>query len=277
VGQDTTLFAGQNYTDILPSVHLNYTLDEKQNLRLSGYTAINRPDLTEVVPYESKSVNGNTYGNPNLLHTVGTCFDARYEIYPSSEEVFTGGIFYKYLKNPIEELTNGNGDTHYGTTDKCTNYGFEFVGIKYFGNVGFDVNYTFTKSNIQSFYNWNIIAKDSATQRLETRPLAGQSTHLINAAIIYRDKKIGLKCQLTYTMQGKNLDNVGSSYNSDSYQLNFNDLGFSLDKRLSKKAHLYAKCNNLLNENLKFQTTSGVNTRQLTSSRSFLIGFKINI
>lgn len=276
-GQDTTQFAGQGYTDILPGLYLNYTFDQKQNLRLSVYTAINRPDLTEVVPYESRSVNGNTYGNANLSHTTGTCFDARYEIYPSSEEVITGGIFYKYLKNPIEETMNGNGDTHFDNAPNCTNFGFEFVGIKYFGNVGIDVNYTFTKSKISSPYLWNDTAAGKTYTRIETRPLAGQSTHLINTALIYRDKKIGLKCQLTYTFQGKNLENVGSSYGADSYQLNYNDLGFSLDQRLSKKMHLYVKCSNLLNESLKFQTASGINTQQLTSSRSFLIGFKFNL
>jgi hypothetical protein len=83
--------------------------------------------------------------------------------------------------------------------------------------------------------------------------------------------------QLTYTMQGRNLVNISSNYGLDGYQLAYNDLGASLEKRLFKNSYLYIKGTNLLNESVRFQTKNGINTRTLESQRSFLIGFKFNL
>lgn len=280
-GQKVLLGASQHYSDFLPSVHLNYPLNDKQNIRFSVYEAINRPNISETVPYTSKSANGNSSGNPDLKHTTGTCFDARYEFYPEREEVLSAGIFYKYLKNPIEEQVNGNNDRSITNADKCTNYGLELVTIKYFGNFGISANYTYTKSSIRQPKNWNDPTANNGLgatlTRIEDRPLAGQSPSLLNLALIFRSQKAGLLAQVTYTMQGKNLVNINSNYGLDGYQLAYNDLGASLEKRLFKNGFLYFKGANLLNESVRFQTKNGINTRTLSSQRSFLIGFKINL
>ena len=280
-GQKVLLSTSQKYYDFLPSIHLNYQLNDKQNIRFSVYQAINRPNISETVPYTNRSANGNSSGNPNLKHTTGTCFDARYEFYPEREEVLSAGIFYKYLKNPIEEQVNGNNDRSITNADKCTNYGFELVSIKYFGNFGISANYTYTKSSIRQPKNWNDPTANNGLgatiTRIEDRPLAGQSPNLINLALIFRSQKTGLITQVTYTMQGKNLVNINSNYGLDGYQLAYNDLGASLEKRLFKNGFLYFKAANLLNESVRFQTKNGINTRTLTSQRSFLIGLKFNL
>jgi TonB-dependent receptor len=280
-GQKVQLSASQNYSDFMPSLHLNYQLTEKQNLRFSVYRAINRPNISETVPYTSRSANGNSTGNPNLKHTTGTSFDARFELYPEHEEVLSAGVFYKYLKNPIEEQINGNNDRTVTNAAKCTNYGIELVAIKYFGDFGISANYTYTKSSILQPKNWNDPTANNGLgatiTRIEERPLAGQSPHLINLALIFRNQRIGLTSQLTYTMQGKNLVNINSNYGLDGYQLAYNDLGLSVDKRLFKRMTMYFKVANLLNEDLRFQTKNGINTRTLTSMRNFLIGLKFSL
>ena len=280
-GQKVLLSASQNYFDFLPSLHLKYQISDRQNMRFSVYTALNRPNISETVPYTSRSANGNSSGNPNLKHTTGTCFDARYEFYPEREEVLSAGVFYKYLRNPIEEQVNGNNDRTITNADKCTNYGIELVSIKYFGNFGISANYTYTKSSILQPKNWNLPDANNGLgatiQKIEDRPLAGQSPHLINIALIYSSSRIGLISQLTYTMQGKNLVNISSNWGLDGYQLAYNDLGVSLEKRLFKRMYLYFKGANLLNESVRFQTKNGINTRTLTSQRSFLTGLKFNL
>jgi len=280
-GQKVLLSATQKYSDFLPSIHLNYQLNDKQNMRFSVYQAINRPNISETVPYTNRSANGNSSGNPNLKHTTGTCFDARYEFYPEREEVLSAGVFYKYLKNPIEEQVNGNNDRSITNADKCTNYGLELVTIRYFGNFGISLNYTYTKSSIRQPKNWNDPTTNNGLgatlTRIEDRPLAGQSPNLVNLALIFRSQKIGLTTQVTYTMQGKNLVNINSNYGLDGYQLAYNDLGASLEKRIFKNGYLYLKGANLLNESVKFQTKNGINTRILSSQRSFLIGLKFNL
>ena len=176
---------------------------------------------------------------------------------------------------------NGNNDRSITNADKCTNYGIELVTIKYFGNFGISANYTFTKSSILQPKNWNDPNANNGLgatiQRIEDRPLAGQSPHLVNVALIFRSTKIGLVSQVTYTMQGKNLVNINTNYGLDGYQLAYNDLGASLEKRLFKNGYLYLKGANLLNESVRFQTKNGINTRTLSSQRSFLIGLKFNL
>jgi len=78
-------------------------------------------------------------------------------------------------------------------------------------------------------------------------------------------------------MQGKNLVNISSNYGLDGYQLAYNDLGVSLEKRLFKRMYLYFKGANLLNESIRFQAKNGINTRTLSSQRNFLIGLKFNL
>ena len=271
-----------NYYDILPSLHLNYQINEKQNLRFSVYKALSRPNYTEIVPYIQKSANGNTSGNDTLKHTTGFCFDARYEYYPESEEVFTGGIFYKHLTNAIEEYTTGNNDKSFGNIPYCNNYGFELVAIKYFGNFGVNANYTFTRSSIlvtkqKNLPDSGLNGRGRTIYLKEDRPLAGQSPNLINLALIYRSTRLGFKAQLTYTMQGKNLVNASQYFGLDGYQLNYSDLGFSIEEYLYKNLVIYAKGSNLLNSIIKYQTKNGVDLRQLSSMRGFLIGLKFKI
>jgi hypothetical protein len=265
------------YYDLLPSLHLNYKATEDQNIRLSVYQGISRPNYTELVDYLAQGVNGGYQGNKYLRHSTGTCFDTRYEIYPEKEEVFTAGIFYKYIQRPIEDVLGANNNITPSNGPNCANYGFELVGIKYLGNFGVSANYTYTKSVInvsKIFY----LPTDSVnpSRRNETRPLVGQSPHIINLALIYRDVKNGLKFQVVYTMQGENIKKTSEYYGEDVYQKTFHDVGATFEKNITKKFYVYAKGSNLLNSKLQFQTKSGINLENISTSASYLIGLKYN-
>lgn len=265
-----------SYYDLLPSLHLNYQAQNNQNIRLSVYQGISRPNYTELVDYYAQGVNGGSQGNKNLRHSIGTCFDARYEIYPDKEEVFTAGVFYKYIQRPIEDILGSNNVTTPTNINNCVNYGFELVGIKYFGNFGVNVNYTYTKSVItvpKIYY----LPDSTLSHKNETRPLVGQSPNIINVALIYRDVKNGLKLQVVYTMQGENVKNTSPYYGLDVYQKDFNDLGATFEKSISKKLYIYAKASNLLNSKLEYYTKSGIKVEDISTSSSFLIGLKYNL
>jgi outer membrane cobalamin receptor len=269
------------YYDLLPSLHLNYKFTENQNLRLSIYQAINRPYPTEVIPYSDPRPGGQT-GNPNLKHSVGTCYDMRYEIYPNREEVFTAGIFYKKIDNAIEELINpGNDSKNFQNVALCTNYGFELVAMKYFGNFGINANYTYTHSALDVPKIFNI--KDPVTgnpvsiTRKETRPLVGQSPHIINVGLSYRDVEKGLKVNLAYTMQGSHVVNVSSNYGQDTYQRNYHNLGATIEKSISKKFMLTAKASNILNSPIYYDTKNGFFLEKMNTYQSYYLGLKYTI
>jgi len=113
---------------------------------------------------------------------------------------------------------------------------------------------------------------------METRPLVGQSPHIVNAAFIYRDIKNGIKFQVVYTMQGENVKNTSPNYGLDVYQKTFHDLGATLETRtFSKRLFLYAKASNLLNSKLEYYTKSGIKVQDISTSASYLIGLKFNL
>jgi len=277
------------YYDMLPSIHLNYQLTDKQNMRLSAYQGISRPNYTELVDFQATAVNGGTNGNPKLQHSVGTCLDARYEWYPEKEEVFTVGVFYKYLPNPILDLTNPgtNINSPQNLNIPCTNYGVELVGTKYIGNFGANVNYTYTKSQMtypgKTFYldykdaNNNPVKKGGAAGISEIIPLANQSPHIINVALNYRDLKNGIKIQLVYTMQGKNLKSISKYYGQDEYQADYNDMGATVEKTIFNKLLIFGKASNLLNSKLETYTESGTKVQDISTSMSFIVGLKYSL
>ncbi len=265
------------YFDYLPSLHLKYKLTEKQNLRFSVYQAINRPNYTEVIPYSDIRPGGMT-GNPNLKHSFGTSYDLRYEFYPEREEVFTAGAFYKNLTNAIEELIKpGSESRSVQNVANCTNWGFELVGIKYFGDLGVDLNYTFTHSEVVVPKHLNVIdANNNVTTivKKETRPLVGQSPHIFNAGLTYRSDKYGLKLSLVYTMQGKHVINVSDSYGKDEYQQNYHNVGATVEKIFNKKIALIIKASNLLNYPVKCYTKDGDFIEKLNVYQSYFAGLK---
>jgi hypothetical protein len=151
------------------------------------------------------------------------------------------------------------------------------VALKYFGNIGFSGNYTYTNSEM--LYPGKIWYPDpnTVTKLTETIPLVGQSPNIINAAFIYRDVAKGFKCQFVYTMQGKNLRQISSFYGQDVYQLAFNDLGATLEQKVSKKLLFFAKANNLLNSKVEFYSKGGFKDHDISTSMNFLLGMKFNL
>jgi outer membrane receptor protein involved in Fe transport len=238
------------YTDILPSVHLKYMITNKQNLRASYFSSINRPGFYEYVPFKINDDNFSLSGNPKLLHTTANNFDLRYEYFPTTFDQLLVGAFYKTITNPIETAVEFTGTSsadlkpfNFGV---ATNYGFEMAVTKYFGQMGFSGNYTYTDSKITTsklFYNSSYIAE----QTTQTRPLQGQSPHIANASILYKNQNIGLDAQVACVYTGKKITFVSPYKDLDYWQQRTIQLDFSIEKRIFKYFTVYCKVNNLLN------------------------------
>ena len=270
-----------NYFDVLPSLHLTYKITDRQNLRFSVYQAINRQGYTEIIPYSDPRA-GSQSGNPNLQHATGNSVDLRYEIYPKQEEVLTAGVFYKKINNAIEEIVkSGSESKSFQNIANCTNYGLELVAMKYFGNLGFTSNYTYTHSAVDVPKHYFVIV-DNAYQntitKIETRPLVGQSPHLFNLGVSYRNQNWGLKSSLTYTMQGYNLLTPSDAYGKDIYQANYHNLGFSIEQKIGKKLFVNAKASNILNSPIeRYIKDDHTLVEKSYNYQSFYIGLKYSI
>jgi len=238
------------YTDFLPSLHLKYKLSKKQNLRLSYFSAINRPGFFEYVPFTINDDNFSLSGNPKLKHATSHNFDFRYEYFQNLLDQILVGAFYKNITNPIETAVLFTGTSsanlqpnNFGT---ARNVGIELSIAKYIGNFGITANYTYTNSKITTaklFYDTTFVAV-STTQ---TRSLQGQSPHIGNISGLYKNEKIGLDCQLALVYTGKKITFVSPYKDLDYWQRATVQLDFSVEKQFRKKFTVYAKVNNILN------------------------------
>ncbi len=98
-----------HYTDVLPSAHLKYALNDLQNIRLSYYKSISRPSFAELAPYTYPGEFFTEIGNPYLKHTRADNLDLRYEWFPGLADQVLLGAFYKTLQNPVEYFVVRNG------------------------------------------------------------------------------------------------------------------------------------------------------------------------
>ena len=275
----------QSYMDILPSVHLKYELAANQNLRLSYFSSIARPGFFEVIPY---IISGETFdekGNPYLKRSKAQNLDFRYELFPGATEQILAGVFYKNIENPIEyALVRENGPSALQlkptNSPAATNYGFEFVVIKYFGNFGISANYTYTKSNVKvdkKMYERNKQGQLTADSTVTViRPMQGQADHIANLSLLYKNHKTGLDCQLSMVYTGQYISQISPWYGLDYWSMPGTTLDFSFEQKLSKKINLsiFGKARNLLNapavERILYPST-GINLPQQDSPNSIIV------
>lgn len=241
----------KDYTDVLPSVMVNYKLNQETNIRASYYKAIARPNYYDLVPAQRLSASSatSTQGNPYLNHTVADNFDIRYEWYPGGDEQVFGGVFYKKLVNPIEAAYISGTTYEPQNFGNATDYGAELAFTKYFGNIGLTGNYTYLYSKIYSNKSYyNLSTGYSNPDTLQKRSLQGQTDHTLNVSLLYRSERSGVFLQLAYQYTGKSIALVYPIYGYDYYQRPQSNLSFSGEKRLRNR-HLtaFTKWNNLLN------------------------------
>ncbi len=220
ITKDTTV------VDILPSGNLIFSLNEKQNIRLSFSQTLNRPEFREIAPFGFYDFTTLffTSGNDTLRRAKITNYDLRYEIYPGRGQLFSASGFYKDFKDPIEQVarTNAN-EISYTNLPKAKCYGFE---LEYRIIIG-----TFLKNdssalgrilnNLTLFTNFAYIKSVVDVSSLPSRPadapktraLQGQSPYLVNAGLSYVDNDNGFSISAIVNRVGQRISVVGN-YNT---------------------------------------------------------------
>lgn len=111
--KSTSTFAPLNkdnsYTNVFPSIQAQYRFASDTILRAAYGMGIARPNFRDESPFQSFDptvLNFQvTAGNPNLRPTHAQNFDLVVEHYFSSVGLIQGGVFYKYLTDPIYFVT----------------------------------------------------------------------------------------------------------------------------------------------------------------------------
>lgn len=246
----------QQYTDILPSLHFKYKPEGNANLRASYFRSINRPGFFEIVPYRIVLEEYQERGNPDLKRAIADNIDLRYELFPRASEQFMVGAFYKMIKDPIEYTLRRDAirgqDIYYspGNFGNAKNYGLEIDYIKYVKQFGIKANYTYTHSRITTTKSRRIRNESGDLETInveQTRPLYGQSAHVANLSVLYKNQQNGIDAQLAGGYTGDRINTVSQFIDNDLWQKGFIQMDASLEKTFRNGLGVFVKANNLLN------------------------------
>ncbi|MFZ4455350.1 MAG: TonB-dependent receptor domain-containing protein [Bacteroidales bacterium] len=265
-GSSNTPFTINNDTlDLFPSVNATFNITKNLLFRAAVGQTVNRPEFREISPFAFYSFEENTFifGNEKLKNCYITNADARFEWYPTPDEIISIGAFFKDFKNPIEQHIIYVGGASWNYTffnaESAKSYGAELDirkrlhELENTGAFSFLSNFTFVVN--ASLIKSELNVEDSKTERTGKRELQGQSPYIINLGTYYQSDKSNLMMSLMYNKVGKRISFVGDPNTPHVYEMPFNSLDFTLEKKLTKWASLKFGVKNLLDNDVVFQQT----------------------
>jgi len=256
----------------LPSLNAIYKLNDRQNLRLAYSATVNRPELRELAPFTYFDFNllADVRGNPSLTTATIQNIDAKYEFYPTPNEVISVTGFVKQFSNPIETFllptANGLGYTFINARS-ARNYGVEIEVRKSFANassvflqnlqlVG---NASFINSRIdlgQTVIGPDLSGRigpyDLTNIQSAERPLANQSPYLINAGAYYADPVSGWQANVLYNVAGPRIFAVGNQNQPTVFEMARNVVDLNISKTFKKQYEVRLGIQDILNAPFRF-------------------------
>lgn len=249
--------------DILPSLNLTYSVNNKNQIRFSASQTVVRPEFREIAPFQFFDYEQiwGVSGDVDLKRTSILNGDIRYEYYPKSGELISLGILAKHFDNPIELRMDpgSNGDRwlfNYANADKALLYGAEvevrksldFIteGLR---NLTFIGNFTILESKVTL-----TTEQASGVKAEQDRPLFGQSPYLINAGFQYANTS--WNATILYNRIGPRLALVGDPTGAGFYAIYEkprNVIDLQASKRiLNNKGELKFTVSDILNNKYAF-------------------------
>jgi TonB-dependent receptor len=246
---DTT--GTNDYTNVLPMIHLNYNWKRKLVLRAAYTNSLARPNYFDLVPFQMTDDEDLILGNPSLKPTLSTNIDIMAEYYLGSLGIISCGYFHKtltdyiYIKTTEENLPAGidkqiqpvNGeDATLSGVELSWQQQLTFLPGALNG-LGIYLNYTYTTSEA------NIGREKSIT-------LPGQADNVGNFSLSY--EKYGFTTRLSVNVHGKYIDEVGESEDEDIYYNDHTQVDLSANYKVTDKIVVFADFLNLTNEPLMY-------------------------
>jgi outer membrane receptor protein involved in Fe transport len=266
------------YTDLLPSLSVNWTVTPEHTLRLSASQTLSRPEYRELAPVQFREVLGgdNVVGNPDLQRSLIKNLDLRWEWYPTPAEALTVALFAKDFRDPIERVFLGTSGTRiitFTNAEAAHNYGVELELRKGLGLLSqaletttFFTNATLMKSEIQ--INQSL---SGAFQTADQRPMVGQSPYVVNAGLTYTTAGNSVSATVLYNVAGRRISSAAELPLPSVYEEARHALDLSL--RFPLKAGVKAKVDfeNLLDS--PYEMTQGSVVREYwRTGRKFSFG-----
>lgn len=241
----------KDYNNIFPMIHLKYALSRITNLRFAATQTMSRPNFWDLAPHVTLDNRRERIrrGNPDLNVTLANNLDLMAEHYFQGVGIASVGLFYKDLTDISFETSFDlpDDDPQYPgweveTTvngDKADLYGIELVWQQEFtflpgvwSGFGIYTNYTHTWSNA------DLLGREGV--------LPGQAGDIGNLALAY--EKGGFQARLSYSYQGKYIDEVGGSEDDDYWKNSHGQLDFTTAYRFANNISVFLELVNITNE-----------------------------
>jgi len=274
-------------TNTLPSINATARITDAMNVR-GGYSlTVSRPELREMSPFNMYDYEtGYTEeGNPDIKSTTIENYDARWELFPGTNELLAVSVFRKTLYQPIEDVVLGSSGGYIlqprnGRDGRLEGVELETrVGVRSIWNAlplgkasssldHWAVNVNF--SAVESSVRVSTTSDAAGAPIFKDKPLQGQSDYALNAGLFYGSNT--MQGSLLLSKFGKRLAQVGAgAYPSslpDIYEYPPATLDLQMSKRLWSSASLKFSAENLLNQETEFLQL-GLPTRKYTTGRTF--------
>jgi TonB-dependent receptor len=199
---DTTLVpTSRRNKDLLWSANATVSLGESMNVRLAAFRTLGRPDTREMSRDEYVDLVGGcpTIGNPDLVRTLITNADVRWEWYPGPGEVVALSGFYKLFGQPIIRAVTGDNNCRFTFNNgvDAENRGAELDVRKGLGFLpGRLANLSI---GLNGAYVWSRLTIDSRFGVYDADlPLEDQSPYLVNANLAYVDHQGRFEANVLY-------------------------------------------------------------------------------
>jgi outer membrane receptor protein involved in Fe transport len=257
--------------DFLPSANIIYSINSKQNLRLSYSQTLNRPEYRELAPFGFYDFTTQffTQGNPKLKRASVQNYDFRYEFYPSKGQLFTVSYFRKKFKDPIEIIQQAiNNTISYANANSAINSGIELEFRVLLSSI-FTAENTSIFDDLTLFSNTAIIKSKADVKGINganpetTRTMQGQSPYVFNAGLQYLNKESGLTISTNLNRAGNRIAYASSENDPAIWEKGRTFLDVQIAKSFLKNTlELKLNIQNLLAQDLIFYQNNYKNTAE---------------
>jgi len=262
----------KTYNKFLPALNAKYSINDKQNLRLSFSKTYTLPQAKEIIPIAYYDITTNVYGNEYLNPSDNYNFDLKWEMFPKSGEVISVAAFGKYIQNAIARTTYSTSAPNDMTYFNISNWGYILGAELEFRK---DI-YSWNNSKLYTFLNGTVmhseqelktpeqLAKENGGKTAEFSgqtkdDIQGVADFIANANLGYNYKwsnANSLDFVVSYSHVGKNVYAIGTNKAGNFYEQGRDILDLNLNFTLDKIG-IGISAKNLLNPNYKIQQENG--------------------
>lgn len=286
-GLENAIAYSDDFTHVLPSLHLNYNISEDVIARVSLSSGVNRPTYTEwraaavIDPTATPStVSG---GNPSLQAEESFGIDASIEYYFAPASIISASIFTRSIDNVIYTdvkmvdgaIYGGQPGEQFELSGPVNGSDGEITGLE-LNLIALADDFIPSLSGFGISANATFVDSEFTTINGDTLDLPGTSDLIYNASLFYEN--YGFSARLNYQYRDEWISPIEdpTEYWGEQERLDFNvqyELPFELPV---DSVSLYFNANNLTDEtDLRYAGNNTVNQAE-SYGRRFLAGVRFS-